>query len=63
MPVGVLDACRNNPFEAGGTRDIGFSRGVAQVAAPEGRVIQVSAGEKRRGHIVHPREKQRDQFT
>ncbi len=36
MPVGVLNACRNNPFEAGGTRDIGFSRGVARVAAPEG---------------------------
>ena len=32
----VLDACRNNPFEASGTRDIGLSRGLSRIDAPAG---------------------------
>lgn len=40
----VLDACRNNPFEAGGTRDIGQSRGLAEVKAPKGVFVLYSAG-------------------
>ena len=40
----VLDACRNNPFEAGGTRDIGLTRGLAEVVAPKGVFVLYSAG-------------------
>ena len=40
----VLDACRNNPFEAGGTRDIGLSRGLAKIEPPKGAFVLYSAG-------------------
>ncbi len=40
----VLDACRNNPFESGGTRDIGLTRGLAEVVAPKGVFVLYSAG-------------------
>ena len=40
-----LDACRNNPFAAGGTkRAIGGARGLGRVTAPEGTFVVFSAG-------------------
>jgi hypothetical protein len=42
--VFVLDACRDNPFQAGGTRSLGGVRGLAQGAPPEGVFVLYSAG-------------------
>jgi caspase domain-containing protein len=40
----ILDACRDNPFAAGGTRSVGGTRGLARVEAPEGSFVMYSAG-------------------
>lgn len=40
----VLDACRDNPFEATGTRNIGGTRGLTRVEAPRGVFVLYSAG-------------------
>lgn len=40
----VLDACRDNPFPKTGTRNLGGSRGLARMPAPEGTFIMYSAG-------------------
>ena len=40
----VLDACRDNPFENGGSRSIGATRGLTRVEAPAGTFIMYSAG-------------------
>src|SRR6185312_14508329 len=42
----VLDACRDNPFAAPGTRDIAATRGLARIDAPEGVFVLMSAGTK-----------------
>ena len=42
--VFVLDACRDNPFQAGGARNLGGARGLAQGAPPEGVFVLYSAG-------------------
>ncbi|MGQ0682903.1 MAG: caspase family protein [Bradyrhizobium sp.] len=42
--VFVLDACRDNPFQASGTRSLGGARGLAQGAPPEGVFVLYSAG-------------------
>lgn len=42
--IAVIDACRNNPFEAIGTRGIGADRGLARVDAPAGVLVLFSAG-------------------
>jgi hypothetical protein len=42
----VLDACRNNPFAAPGTRTVAATRGLARVDAPEGVFVLMSAGAK-----------------
>ena len=39
-----LDACRNNPFAATGTRSVGQARGLGRVTAPEGTFVLFSAG-------------------
>jgi len=40
----ILDACRDNPFAAGGVRSVGGTRGLARVEAPEGTFVMYSAG-------------------
>jgi hypothetical protein len=40
----ILDACRDNPFSADGTRSVGGTRGLARVEAPEGTFVMYSAG-------------------
>ena len=40
----VLDACRDNPFEQAGTRNIGATRGLARIDAPQGVFVLFSAG-------------------
>ena len=40
----VIDACRDNPFEAVGVRSIGGTRGMARVDAPSGVFMLFSAG-------------------
>lgn len=40
----ILDACRNNPFEAEGTRAIGGTRGLTRVEAASGVFVLMSAG-------------------
>jgi formylglycine-generating enzyme required for sulfatase activity len=40
----VIDACRDNPFEAVGVRSIGSARGLARVDAPTGVFVLFSAG-------------------
>ncbi len=40
----ILDACRDNPFAAQGTRSIGATRGLARTHAPGGVFILFSAG-------------------
>ncbi|MEZ5923705.1 MAG: caspase family protein [Hyphomicrobiaceae bacterium] len=40
----VLDACRDNPFAASGTRNLGSQRGLARVEAPDGVFVLYSAG-------------------
>ncbi|PUB18618.1 caspase family protein [Yoonia sediminilitoris] len=39
-----IDACRDNPFAATAGRNIGGSRGLARVTAPEGTFVVFSAG-------------------
>lgn len=41
----ILDACRDNPFPAQGTRSLGGRRGLARMAAPEGTFVMFSAGD------------------
>lgn len=46
LTVAIVDACRNNPFQApSGTRTIGLARGLVTVAAPVGTFVAFSAGE------------------
>ena len=46
LTLAIIDACRNNPFVTDtGTRAIGLTRGLVQVAAPSGTFIAFSAGE------------------
>jgi hypothetical protein len=40
----VLDACRDNPFEATGTRSIGNTRGLSKTDTPSGVFVLFSAG-------------------
>jgi formylglycine-generating enzyme required for sulfatase activity len=40
----IIDACRDNPFAAGGTKGVGRERGLARVEGPEGTFILYSAG-------------------
>jgi uncharacterized caspase-like protein len=40
----VLDACRDNPFDATGTRSIGGTRGLERTDAPSGVFVLFSAG-------------------
>ncbi len=40
----VLDACRNNPYAAKGTRNIGGERGLARIEPPAGAFVMYSAG-------------------
>ncbi len=42
--LAVVDACRENPFQAGTGRSIGGTRGLARVANPEGSFVIFSAG-------------------
>ncbi|MGD9839455.1 MAG: caspase domain-containing protein [Afipia sp.] len=42
----VFDACRNNPFEATGTRALGGAGGLAPISPPEGVFVIFSAGAK-----------------
>jgi len=42
----VLDACRDNPFAAPGTRAVAATRGLARIDAPEGVFVLMSAGAK-----------------
>ncbi len=44
VSVLILDACRDNPFPAQGTRSLGQTRGLARVDAPEGAFVMFSAG-------------------
>jgi hypothetical protein len=44
MRILIIDACRDNPFSADGTRGIGSERGLARVEAPKGTFIMYSAG-------------------
>jgi uncharacterized caspase-like protein len=40
----ILDACRNNPYAARGTRSVGTARGLAPMDAPAGAFVMYSAG-------------------
>ena len=40
----IIDACRDNPFAASGTRGLGGTRGLANVATSKGTFIMYSAG-------------------
>jgi hypothetical protein len=40
----IIDACRDNPFEAAGVRSVGNSRGLARTDAPTGVFVLFSAG-------------------
>ncbi len=44
LVVAVLDACRDNPFAAAGTRGIGGSRGLAALKPVQGTFVIYSAG-------------------
>ena len=45
LTLAIIDACRDNPFEAqGGTRSVGISRGLAPIKAPTGTFVAFSAG-------------------
>lgn len=46
VAVLVLDACRDNPFAAAGTRSLPGTRGLARVDAPEGVFVLMAAGAK-----------------
>ncbi|MFO1171933.1 MAG: caspase family protein [Hyphomicrobiaceae bacterium] len=40
----VLDACRDNPFAASGTRNLGGQRGLTRIDTPDGVFVLYSAG-------------------
>lgn len=40
----VLDACRDNPFAASGTRNLGAQRGLTRIDTPDGVFVLYSAG-------------------
>jgi len=40
----IIDACRNNPFEATTGRSIGRTRGLGRITAPQGTFVIFSAG-------------------
>lgn len=40
----IIDACRDNPFAASGTRGMGGTRGLANIATSKGTFIMYSAG-------------------
>ena len=42
--IGVLDACRDNPFAAEGVPDIGAARGLAPIHPPRGSFVFYAAG-------------------
>ncbi|MBT8474227.1 MAG: caspase family protein, partial [Alphaproteobacteria bacterium] len=42
--IAIIDACRDNPFEASTGRSIGGTRGLGRIAAPEGTFVMFSAG-------------------
>lgn len=42
--IAIIDACRENPFEASTGRSIGGTRGLGRIAAPEGTFVMFSAG-------------------
>jgi peptidoglycan hydrolase-like protein with peptidoglycan-binding domain len=42
--VVIIDACRNNPFEATAGRSIGRTRGLGRITAPQGTFVIFSAG-------------------
>ena len=45
LMVGIIDACRDNPFKApDGTRSIGLTRGLSRVDPPSGTFVVFSAG-------------------
>ncbi len=44
VSVAILDACRDNPFPAQGTRSLGSTRGLARVDPPSGSFVIFSAG-------------------
>ena len=42
--MAIIDACRENPFEASTGRSIGGTRGLGRITAPEGTFVVFSAG-------------------
>lgn len=42
--IAIIDACRDNPFEAATGRSLGRTRGLGRIAAPEGTFVMFSAG-------------------
>lgn len=44
MTIAIVDACRNNPFEATTGRSIGGTRGLGRITAPQGTFVIFSAG-------------------
>ena len=42
--LAIIDACRDNPFKASGTRSVGGTRGLAPVSTANGEMIIFSAG-------------------
>lgn len=43
LNIVILDACRNNPFSAKGTRSLGGNQGLARISAPQGTFVMYSA--------------------
>jgi hypothetical protein len=41
----ILDACRDNPFAAKGTRSVGLTRGLSRMDPTEGMFVLFSAGQ------------------
>ena len=42
--IAIIDACRDNPFEAATGRSLGRTRGLGRISAPEGTFVMFSAG-------------------
>jgi uncharacterized caspase-like protein len=42
--IGIIDACRNNPFQTTAGRSIGRTRGLGRLTAPQGTFVIFSAG-------------------
>lgn len=42
--IAIIDACRDNPFEAATGRSLGRTRGLGRINAPEGTFVVYSAG-------------------